>query len=48
MEVCRTVRPDLQMLSSSQEVACHLYTGQAGAEPDAILLEPANGAKRRA
>jgi peptide/nickel transport system ATP-binding protein len=47
MDVCRRVRPDLQRLSSVQEAACHLYTASA-AEPDAILLEPVPGAKRRA
>jgi peptide/nickel transport system ATP-binding protein len=47
MEVCRTVRPDLQALSSAQEVACHLYSSSASGQ-DAILLEPVNGAKRSA
>ncbi|HET9220940.1 MAG TPA: ABC transporter ATP-binding protein [Roseiflexaceae bacterium] len=48
MEICRTVRPDLQMLSSSQEVACHLYSASNTTESDAILLEPMNSAKRHA
>jgi peptide/nickel transport system ATP-binding protein len=48
MEICRTVRPDLRRLSSSQEAACHLYTSGPVSEPDASLLEPVNGAKRRA
>jgi peptide/nickel transport system ATP-binding protein len=48
MEICRTVRPDLQRLPNGQEVACHLYTSSNAAEADSILLEPANGAKRRA
>jgi peptide/nickel transport system ATP-binding protein len=48
MEICRTVRPDLQRLSSGQEVSCHLYTTSTAVESDAMLLEPADGAKRRA
>jgi peptide/nickel transport system ATP-binding protein len=47
MEICRTVRPDLQALSSTQEVACHLYSSSASGQ-DSILLEPVNGAKRSA
>jgi peptide/nickel transport system ATP-binding protein len=47
MDICRTVRPDLQALSSTQEVACHLYSASAAGQ-DAILLEPMNGVKRSA
>jgi peptide/nickel transport system ATP-binding protein len=46
MDICRTVRPDLQTLSSTQEVACHLYSSGAGQE--STLLEPVNSAKRSA
>src|SRR5262245_50361175 len=47
MDVCRTTRPDLQALSSSQEAACHLYSS-GSVESDSILLEPVNSEKRPA
>jgi peptide/nickel transport system ATP-binding protein len=48
MEICKTVRPDLQRLSNGQEVACHLYAAPAAVEPEAILLESMNSPKQRA
>jgi peptide/nickel transport system ATP-binding protein len=53
MEVCKTVRPDINTLPGDRQVACHLYSGSpTGASPfagsaEGPIMESTNGALRR-
>jgi hypothetical protein len=52
MEVCTTVRPDINILPGDRQVACHLYSGSAMGIPfagssDGAMMESTNSALRR-